>query len=555
MIAIAQSGIRQQPNRPNRPMTSKQIIFSEDARRALQRGIDKVANTIKVTLGPRGRTIILDKPSNPLVSNDGVTIAKEIELKDKFENMGAKLMKEVASQTQDKAGDGTTTAVVLAQSMIAEGMKNIAAGANPVELKRGIEIATEHIVNYVKSQSSEVKDKQRIAQVATISANNDEHIGSLIAEAMEKVGPRGVITVEEAQSIETTLDLVEGMQFDRGYLSPYMVTDHEKMEGAYESPYILLTDQKISKMKDLLPVLESCAQEGKPLVIIADDVEGEALTALVINSIRGALKVCAVKTPGFGDERKDLLEDIAILTGGRVIAEDRGEKLEDVDISMLGRAKKIKVDKETTTIIEGQGSKQAIDKRISSIEAQIKQSDSEYKREELQKRLAKVSGGVAVINVGAATETELKEKKLRIDDALHATKAAVEEGVVIGGGMTLFHATKIIDALSLPEQQKVGAMIVRKSLEEPLRMIAFNAGKDGSEVIATIKTRNDQKIGYNAKTNVYEDLTASGVIDPTKVVRTALQNASSIAAMIITTEGLVADFDDEKDEKTSAIII
>ena len=536
-------------------MTTKQIIFSEEARRALQRGIDKVCNIVKVTLGPRGRTVILDKSSNPLVSNDGVTIAKEIELKDKFENMGAKLMKEVASQTQDKAGDGTTTAVVLAQSMIAEGMKNIAAGANPVELKRGIEIATEHIVNYVKSQSSEVKDKQRIAQVATISANNDEHIGSLIAEAMEKVGPRGVITVEEAQSIETTLDLVEGMQFDRGYLSPYMVTDHEKMEGAYESPYILLTDQKISKMKDLLPVLESCAQEGKPLVIIADDVEGEALTALVINSIRGALKVCAVKTPGFGDERKDLLEDIAILTGGKVIAEDRGEKLEDVDISMLGRAKKIKIDKETTTIIEGQGNKQAIDKRINSIENQLKQADSEYKREELQKRLAKLSGGVAVVNVGAATETELKEKKLRIDDALHATKAAVEEGVVIGGGMTLFHATKLIDALSLPEQQKVGAMIVRKSLEEPLRMIAFNAGKDGSEVIATIKTRNDPKIGYNAKTNAYEDLAMSGVIDPTKVVRTALQNAASIAAMIITTEGLVADFDDEKDAKSDTIII
>lgn len=536
-------------------MTSKQIIFNEEARRALQRGIDKVANIVKVTLGPRGRTVILDKPTSPLVSNDGVTIAKEIELKDKFENIGAKLMKEVASQTQDKAGDGTTTATVLGQAMIAEGLKNIAAGANPVEIKRGIEIATEHVVKYIKSQSSEVKDKQRIAQVATISANNDELIGSLIAEAMDKVGARGVITVEEAQSIETTLSLVEGMQFDRGYLSPYMVTDHEKMEGAYDNPYILLTDQKISKMKDLLPVLESCAQEGRPLIIIADEVEGEAMTALVINSLRGALKVCAVKTPGFGDERKELLEDIAILTGGKVIAEDRGEKLEDVDVSMLGRAKKIRVNKETTTIIEGHGTRQMIDKRVAQIDAQLKNADSEYRREELQKRLAKLSGGVAVVNVGAATETELKEKKLRIDDALHATKAAVEEGVVMGGGMTLFHATKILDTISASETERVGINIVRKALEEPLRIIVHNAGKEGSEVIATIRSRNDPHLGYNAKTGVYEDLIKSGVIDPTKVVRTGLQNAASIAAMVLTTEGLVADFDEEKDEKNSAIII
>src|SRR3989344_869550 len=407
---------------------SKQIIFSEEARRTLQRGIDKVANIVKVTLGPRGRTIILDKPTSPLVSNDGVTIAKEIELKDKFENIGAKLMKEVASQTQDKAGDGTTTAIVLAQSMISEGLKNIAAGANPVSLKRGIELATQHVVNHIKSQSSPVKDKQKIAQVATISANNDEHIGNLIAEAMDRVGPRGVITVEEAQSIETTLEVVEGMQFDKGYLSPYMVTDHEKMEGSYENPYILLTDQKISKIKDILPVLETCAQENKPLVIIAEDLEGEALTALVINSIRGALKVCAVKAPGFGDDKKELLEDLAILTGARVISEEKGDKLEEIDSTYLGRAKKIKVDKDNTTIIEGMGAKENIEKRISQIESQIKSSDSEYKREELQKRLAKLSGGVAVINVGAATETELKEKKLRIDDALHATKAAVEEG-------------------------------------------------------------------------------------------------------------------------------
>ncbi|MEK6858546.1 MAG: chaperonin GroEL [Nanoarchaeota archaeon] len=536
-------------------MISKQIIFNEEARRALQRGIDKVANIVKVTLGPRGRTVILDKPTSPLVSNDGVTIAKEIELKDKFENMGAKLMKEVASQTQDKAGDGTTTATVLAQTMIAEGLKNIAAGANPVEIKRGIELATEHVVQYIKSQSSEVKDRQRIAQVATISANNDEHIGKLIAEAMEKVGSRGVITVEESQTLETSLDLVEGMQLDRGYLSPYMATDHEKMEGSYENAYILITDQKIAKMKDLLPVLESCAQESKPLFIIAEDVEGEALTALVINAIRGALKVCAIKAPGFGDEKKEILEDIAILTGARVLSEEKGDKLEDLDPTYLGHAKKIKVDKDMTTIIQGAGNPQALAKRINQIETQIKDADMDYKREELQRRLAKLSGGVAVINVGAATETELKEKKLRIDDALHATKAAVEEGVVTGGGMTLFRAIKTLEAHVLPGEQAIGANIVKRALEEPLRMIAFNAGKDGSEVIATIKAHTGENIGFNAKTNVYEDLVKSGVIDPTKVVRTGLQNAASIAGMVITTEGLVADFDDEKDEKTPQIII
>ncbi len=534
---------------------TKQIIFNEESRRALQRGIDKVANIVKVTLGPRGRTVILDKPGTPLVSNDGVTIAKEIELKDKFENMGAKLMHEVASQTQDKAGDGTTTATVLAQSMIAEGLKNIAAGANPVELKRGIELATEHVVSYIKSQSTEVKDKQKIAQVATISANNDDKIGHLIAEAMEKVGARGVITVEEAQSIDTTLSLVEGMQFDKGYLSPYMITDQEKMEGAYDNPYILITDQKISKMKDILPILESCAQESKPLIIIAEDVEGEAMTALVINSIRGALKVCAVKAPGFGDEKKELLEDIAILTGAKVILEERGEKLEEIDTSYLGSAKKVKVTKDNTTIIQGNGQENSIKARIKQIEAQITSADSEYKREELQKRLAKLSGGVAVINVGAATETELKEKKLRIDDALHATKAAVEEGVVIGGGMTLFHAQTHLSSIPASQEEQVGINIVKRSLEEPLRIIAFNAGKDGSEVVAYIRSKNDSKLGYNAKSGKYEDLFATGVIDPTKVVRTALQNASSIAAMIITTEGLVADFDEEKDDKSPNIII
>lgn len=534
---------------------SKQIIFNEEARRALQRGVDKVANIVKVTLGPRGRTVILDRAGSPVVSNDGVTIAKDIELKDKFENMGAKLVKEVASQTQDKAGDGTTTATILAQAMIAEGMKNIAAGANPVELKRGIELATESVVAYIKSKSSSVKGKENIAQVATISANNDEVIGKLIAEAMERVGTHGVITVEEAQSIETTMDVVEGMQLDRGYLSPYMITDQEKMEGAYDNPYVLITDAKISKMKDLLPILETCAQENRPLIIIAEDVEGEAMTALVINSIRGALKVCAIRAPGFGDEKKELLEDIAILTGGRVISEELGDKLEDVDPSALGRAKKVKVDKDTTTIIEGSGDSDVLKKRIAQIEAQMRSVDSEYRREELQKRLAKLSGGVAVIQVGAATETELKEKKLRIDDALHATKAAVEEGVVVGGGLTLLHGAHVIDHLQLSDAQRVGAMIVKKALEQPLREIAFNAGKDGAEVLAHIKAQKHETFGYNAKKDVYEDLFVSGVIDPAKVVRTGVQNASSITGMVLTTEGLVADFDDEKDDKTPAIII
>lgn len=533
---------------------SKQIIFNEDARRALQRGVDKVANIVKVTLGPRGRTVILDRSSSPLVSNDGVTIAKDIELKDKFENIGAKLIKEVASQTQDKAGDGTTTATVLAQSMISEGLRNIAAGSNPVEIKAGIEHATKAVVDYVKSQSSPVKDKEKIAQVATISANNDEKIGMLIAEAMERVGSHGVITVEEAQSIDTTLEVVEGMQFDKGYLSPYMVTDQEKMEGSYDNPYILITDYKISKVKEILPILEAVAQESRPLVIVAEDVEGEAMTALVINSLRGALKVCAVKSPGFGDEKKELLEDLAILTGGKVISEGRGDKLEDVSSDMLGSAKKIKVDKDNTTIIEGQGDGEMLSKRVKQIEASIASADADYKREELQKRLAKLSGGVAVINVGAATETELKEKKLRIDDALHATKAAVEEGVVVGGGLTLLHASKVLD-LNLGTQQMIGIQIMKRALEEPIRQIAINAGKDGSEILAHIRSQPNVNQGFNAKKGVYEDLFHSGVIDPAKVVRTAVQNAASIAAMVLTTEGLVADFDDEKDEKNPAIII
>ncbi|MBS3089779.1 chaperonin GroEL [Candidatus Pacearchaeota archaeon] len=535
-------------------MVSKQIIFNEEARQALLRGIDKVANIVKVTLGPKGRTVILDRSPSPLVSNDGVTIAKEIELKDKFENMGAKLIREVASQTQDKAGDGTTTATVLAQLMISEGLKNIAAGSNPVEMKAGIEVAIAKIIEFLKQKSLDVKDKNKIAQVATISANNDEKIGGLIAEAMEKVGNKGVITVEESKSIDTYLELVEGMQFDKGYLSPYMMTNQEKMEASYEDPYILITDRSISAVKEIVPVLENVAQEGKPLIIIAEDVEGEALTMLVLNILRGALKVCAVKSPGFGDEKKELLEDIAILTGARVISKDKEDKLEDIKIEDLGSAKRVKINKESTVIIEGKGDKKGIEQRVRVIEAQIKDETSEYRMEDLRKRLGKLSGGVAVINVGAATETELKEKKMRIDDALHATKAAIEEGVVSGGGISLVQAVKELDNLNLQEGQMVGVRIVKKSLEGPIRQIAFNAGKDGSEVIAYLKDK-PVGIGYNAKTDKYEDLFAAGVIDPTKVVRNALQSAGSIAAMVITTEGLVADFEEDKDKTTPAIII
>ncbi len=535
-------------------MTSKQIIFSEDARQALLRGIDKVANTVKVTLGPRGRTVILDKSGSPLVSNDGVTIAKEIELKDKFENIGAKLIKEVASQTQDKAGDGTTTAIMLAQLMITEGLKNIAAGSNPVAMKSGIESATQHVLDYIKSQSTPVNDKKKIAQVAAISANNDEKIGNLIAEAMEKVGNRGVITVEESKSIDTYLELVEGMQFDKGYLSPYMVTNPEKMEADYEDPLILVTDRTISSVKEIVPVLETVAREGKSLVIIAEEVEGEALTMLVLNLLRGALKVCAIKAPGFGDDKKELLEDIAILTGARVITKEKDDKLEEIGITDLGSAKKIKVSKESTVIIEGHGDKKAIESRVKLIESQTKQEAPEYRIEELRKRLGKLSGGVAVINVGAATETELKEKKTRIDDALHATKAAVEEGVVPGGGITLLHAIKELDSLKVPDEQHTGINLVRKALESPTRLIAQNAGRDGSEVLAFLKDK-PKTFGYNAKADRFEDLVQAGIIDPTKVVRNALQAASSITAMVITTESLVADFDDEKDKTSAAIII
>ena len=535
-------------------MAPKQIMFDENARQALLRGIDKVADTVKVTLGPKGRYVILDKSMHPTVTNDGVTIAKDIELKDKFENIGAKLIKEVASKTQDTAGDGTTTATLLIQAMIREGLKNITSGANPIEVKKGIEIATSEVIKYLKSRSVQVKDKEKIAQVATISANNDEQIGSLIADAMERVGNKGVITIEESKSFDTYLELVEGMQFDKGFVSPYMVSDSEKMEASFENPMILITDRTISSAKDLLPVLEMSARDGRALIIIAEDVEGEALTMLVINILRGALKVCAVKAPGFGDEKKELLEDIAILTGGKLISKDKEDKLDEVSNDYYGSAKKVKVTKESCVIIEGEGEKSMIEKRINLISSQIEREDSEYKKEDLLKRLGKLSGGVAVINVGAITETELKEKKNRIDDALHATRAAIEEGVVAGGGIELIQAIKIIDSLQLSSEEMIGVRIVKKALESPIRQIAQNSGKDGSEILAELKNRGEN-IGYNARTDVYEDLFKAGVIDPTKVVWNALQAAASIAGMVLTTEALVTDFDDEKDVRGSAIII
>ena len=536
-------------------MSTKQIIFNENARQALQKGIDKVANTVKVTLGPKGRNVVLDKMSSPLVTNDGVTIAKEIELHDKFENIGAKLIKEVASKTQDKAGDGTTTATVLAQAMITEGLKNITAGANPIAVKKGIEKGVQTVVEYLKSQSMDVSGAGKIQQVATISANNDEEIGKLIAEAMQKVGEEGVITVEEAKSLETNLELVEGMQFERGFVSPYMATDQEKMQTELDEPLILITDKKITNMKQLIPILEQVANEGKELFIIAEDIEGEAVTTLVLNILRGTIKVCAVKAPGYGDEQKEMLHDIAVLTGAEVISEERGIKLEDIDMSHLGTARKVKVDNEKTTIVEGKGNTEDIQKRKTIIEKQIENTDSEYKKEDLKKRLAKLGGGVAVINVGAATETEMKEKKMRIDDALHATKAAVEEGVVAGGGVTLFRSLIELEKLNLEGDEQIGVNVVKKAVESPIRQIAENAGKEGAEILSHLRKNKETNYGYNAKTDKYEDLVEAGVIDPTKVVRNGIQNAGSIAGMVITTESLVADYDDEKDNKTEAIII
>jgi chaperonin GroEL len=531
-------------------MAAKELLFNTDARSKLKRGVDQLAEAVKVTLGPKGRNVVIDKKfGSPTVTKDGVTVAKEIELSDPIENMGAQMVKEVATKTSDLAGDGTTTATVLAQAIFREGLRNVTAGANPMELKRGIDRAVEAVVEQLRTISVASAGKKEIAQVGTISANNDKEIGNLIAEAMEKVGKDGVITVEEAKGLETTLETVEGMQFDRGYLSPYFVTDPEKMEAVLEDPYILIHDKKISSMKELLPLLEKTAQSGKPLLIIAEDVEGEALATLVVNKLRGTLKVCAVKAPGFGDRRKEMLRDIAVLVGGQVISEELGFKLENATLSDLGRAKRVVVDKDNTTMVDGKGKPDDIKGRIAEIRAAIEKSTSDYDREKLQERLAKLSGGVAVINVGAATETELKEKKARVEDALHATRAAVEEGIVPGGGVALIRAQSALDKIKGTEDEKIGVEIVRRALEEPIRMIAQNAGAEGSIVVARVKESKDKNFGYNAATDVYEDLVKAGVIDPTKVTRTALQNAASIAGLLLTTECVVV----EKKEENAAV--
>jgi chaperonin GroEL len=530
-------------------MASKLIEFDSDARTKLKRGVDKLANAVKVTLGPKGRNVILEKKFGaPTVTKDGVTVAKEIELEDAVENMGAQMVREVASKTSDVAGDGTTTATVLAQAIYREGLKNVTAGANPMDLKRGIDLAVTKVIQYLKSVSKEVEGRNEIAQVGSISANNDKSIGDLIADAMEKVGKDGVITVEEAKGTETALDVVEGMQFDRGYLSPYFVTDTEAMEAVLEDPFIIIHDKKIGAMKDLLPVLEKVAQQGRSLLIIAEDLEGEALATLVVNKIRGTLKVAAVKAPGFGDRRKAMLEDIAVLTNGTVISEERGFKLENATIAYLGTAKKIVIDKDNTTIVEGAGKTDDIKKRINEIKAQIEKTTSDYDREKLQERLAKLSGGVAVLKIGASTEIEMKEKKARVEDALHATRAAVEEGIVAGGGVAFIRAISVLEELEGEnEDQSTGVRIVQKALEEPLRQIVNNAGIEGSVVLQKVREGKDD-YGFNAATEVYENLFKSGVIDPTKVARTALENAASVSSLLITTEAVVF----EKKEKESA---
>jgi chaperonin GroEL len=528
-------------------MAAKELLFNTDARAKLKRGVDQLAEAVRVTLGPKGRNVVIDKKfGSPTVTKDGVTVAKEVELSDPIENMGAQMVKEVATKTSDLAGDGTTTATVLAQAIFREGLKNVTAGANPMELKRGIDRAVEAVVEQLKTLSVPSAGKKEIAQVGTISANNDKEIGNLIAEAMEKVGKDGVITVEEAKGLETTLETVEGMQFDRGYLSPYFVTDPEKMEAVLDDPYILIHDKKISAMKELLPVLEKTAQSGKPLLIIAEDVEGEALATLVVNKLRGTLKVVAVKAPGFGDRRKEMLRDIAVLTNGQVISEELGFKLENATLNDLGRAKRVVVDKDNTTVVDGRGKPEAIQGRIAEIRSAIDKSTSDYDKEKLQERLAKLSGGVAVINVGAATETELKEKKARVEDALHATRAAVEEGIVPGGGVALIRAQAALEKIKGTEDERVGVEIVRRALEEPIRMIAQNAGAEGSIVVARVKESKEKNFGYNAATDIYEDLVKAGVIDPTKVTRTALQNAASIAGLLLTTEAVVVEKKEEK---------
>jgi chaperonin GroEL len=527
---------------------AKQIVYGEQSRQAVLRGVNQLADAVKVTLGPKGRNVVLDKKfGSPTITKDGVTVAKEIDLKDPLENMGAQMVREVASKTSDIAGDGTTTATVLAQAIYREGAKNVVAGANPMDIKRGIEKAVEAITAELKKMSKPVSGNM-VAQVGTISANNDETIGKIIAEAMDKVGKDGVITVEEAKSMETSLDVVEGMQFDRGYLSPYFVTDPERMEVVLENPIILIHEKKISSMKDLLPVLEQVARLGRPLLIIAEDVEGEALATLVVNKLRGTLQAAAVKAPGFGDRRKAMLEDIAILTNGKAITEDLGIKLENIKMDDLGKAKKITIDKDNTTIVEGAGSANAIEGRVKQIRTQIEDTTSDYDREKLQERLAKLVGGVAVIKVGAATETEMKEKKARVEDAMHATKAAVEEGIVPGGGVALLRAARTLEGLKLTGDQQIGVNIVARAIEEPMRWIATNAGHEGSIVVQRVKELKSPEEGFNALTDKYENLVQAGVIDPAKVVRSALQNSSSIASLLLTTEALVSEIPEEKKE-------
>ncbi|MEO6866238.1 MAG: chaperonin GroEL [Gemmatimonadaceae bacterium] len=524
-------------------MAAKELYFNTEARAALKRGVDQLAEAVKVTLGPKGRNVVIDKKfGSPTITKDGVTVAKEVELSDPIENMGAQMVKEVATKTSDLAGDGTTTATVLAQAIFREGLKNVTAGANPMALKRGIDKAVQAVVDELKAISVPTTGKKEIAQVGTISANNDKEIGDLIAEAMEKVGKDGVITVEEAKGLETTLETVEGMQFDRGYVSPYFVTDPDKMEAVLEDGMILIHDKKISSMKDLLPILEKVAQLSKPLLIIAEDIEGEALATLVVNKLRGTLKVCAVKAPGFGDRRKAMLEDIAVLTGGRVVSEEVGFKLENATVDQLGRAKRLVVDKDNTTIIDGAGTDDAIQGRVKEIKAAVEKTTSDYDREKLQERLAKIAGGVAVINVGAATESEMKEKKARVEDALHATRAAVEEGIVPGGGVALIRAQRALKDLKFADHdEQVGVDIIRRAIEEPIRMIVQNAGGEGSMVVEKVRSAKDNTFGYNALTDTYEDLVQAGVIDPTKVTRTALQNAASIAGLLLTTEALIVE--------------
>ncbi len=524
-------------------MAAKEVKFNTDARERMLRGVDVLANAVKVTLGPKGRNVVIDKSFGaPRITKDGVSVAKEIELEDKFENMGAQMLREVASKTNDLAGDGTTTATVLAQAIVKEGAKAVASGMNPMDLKRGIDLAVEAVVKELKANARKITSNSEIAQVGTISANGDEEIGKYLAEAMEKVGNEGVITVEEAKTAETELEVVEGMQFDRGYLSPYFVTNQDKMRVELEEPYILIHEKKLSNLQSLLPVLEAVVQSSKPLLIIAEDVEGEALATLVVNKLRGGLKIAAVKAPGFGDRRKAMLEDIAILTGGTVISEDVGIKLENVTLNMLGRAKKVAIEKENTTIIDGVGSKAEIDGRVAQIRAQIEETTSDYDREKLQERLAKLAGGVAVIRVGGSTEVEVKEKKDRVDDALHATRAAVEEGILPGGGVALLRAVRALDGLpTANDDQRVGIDIVRRAIEAPVRQIAENAGAEGSIIVGKLREKTDLSFGWNAQTGEYGDLYAQGVIDPAKVVRTALQDAASVAGLLVTTEAMIAE--------------